>query len=140
MAHAKDKHYWTQLRSTVVAGSWDSSSPAKAPNGASLSWSELLRKFNKHCTGYADVAELVSQTQALSLLLAANAPDLDGDDTRQPNTLTLGDECILLEERAEEGLAGYNVLKSLQSSNSEVCQTSHDQPLPAHVVITRHSP
>ena len=131
MAHVKDRHYWAQLRATITAGSWDASFPAKAPNGTPLSWSELLRKFNKHCVGFADVAELVSQTQALSLLLAANAKDqtLDSDEGRLPNDLTLGDEGVLLEERMEEGSSGYNVLQGLQCSKADVrrrvCSCQH---------------
>lgn len=121
MANVKDRHYWTQLRTTITAGSWDASFPAKAPNGAQLSWSELLRKFNKHCVGYADVAELISQTQALSLLLAANTKDLDSVEGLPPNDLTLGDECVLPEERVEEATAGYSVLEGLQSNKTEVC-------------------
>ena len=125
MSHAKDRHYWIQLRSTVTAGSWDASFPAKAPNGTPLSWSELLRKFNKHCSGYTDVAELVSQTQALSLLLAANVKHLDSDEGRPPNDLTLGSECVLPEERIEEGVSGYSVLQNLKSAKTEVCLTPH---------------
>lgn len=134
MSHTKDKHYWTQLRVTLTAGSWDASFPGKAPNGSPLSWSELLRKFNKHCVGFTDVAELVSQTQALSLLLTANSKDhnIDDDDGRQPNDLSLGDECVLLEERIEEGSAGYAVLQGLRSNKSDV---SHVSNIYTHVCL-----
>ncbi|KAJ3518357.1 hypothetical protein NM688_g9449 [Phlebia brevispora] len=121
MSHAKDKHYWAQLRATITAGNWDASFPGKAPNGSPLSWSELLRKFNKHCGGFADVAELVSQTQALSLLLAAKQKDQhpDRDEDRRPNDLALEDESILPEERTQEGSEGYAVLKGLNSNKSD---------------------
>ena len=122
MAHAKDKHYLKQLRTVLTAGLWDSPTPGKAPNGHALSWSELLRKFNKHNPGHTDVAELASQTQALSLLLGANASDqsLDGNDVLETGSLILGEECFLPEERIEEATAGYDALKRLGPSNNDV--------------------
>ncbi|KAH9944625.1 hypothetical protein B0H21DRAFT_746395 [Amylocystis lapponica] len=121
MALAKDQFYWKQLREVLTAGKWDASLPAKAPNGAMLSWSELLRKFNKHCHGFTDVAELASQTQALALLLSANAPDrsLDGNEASQHRPLAVGQECMLPEERLDEATAGYTALQKLESSNSD---------------------
>lgn len=115
MANAKDKHYWEQLRSVLAAGSWEVVFPARAPNGTPLSWSELLRKFNKHCTGYSDVAELASQTQALSLLLGTQ-----DEDKPSENLLSLGDECALPPEREEEGAMGYAALQSLRSADRDV--------------------
>ncbi|KAF5364728.1 hypothetical protein D9757_012498 [Collybiopsis confluens] len=113
---SKERHYWNQLRSALTAGQWSSSSPAKTPNGYSLPWSELFRKFNKHCKGYADVATVAEQTQVLGLLLGS---DSDQNSLLSPEEypLELGDECILLPERAEEVKAGYEVLKKLESSN-----------------------
>ncbi|PCH34790.1 hypothetical protein WOLCODRAFT_139578 [Wolfiporia cocos MD-104 SS10] len=121
MANAKDKHYWKQLRETLTAGRWDHSFPAKTPNGAPLSWSELIRKFNKHCIGQTSVSELASQLQALSLLISANSSDrsLDANEISSHGPLALGQECILPEERMEEALAGYNALKKQQTSNSD---------------------
>ncbi|KAJ3899328.1 hypothetical protein F5879DRAFT_1061659 [Lentinula edodes] len=115
----KDRHYWSQLRAALTAGHWSSSSPAKAFNGAPLSWSELFRKFNKHCKGYVDVAEVASQTHALSLLLIANSKDEDQDEPVRPEEypLELGDECILASERVEEARLGYDILKKIESSN-----------------------
>ncbi|KAI8995256.1 hypothetical protein BD414DRAFT_506072 [Trametes punicea] len=78
MAQGKPAHYWRQLRAALTAGQWDARFPAKDIHGRGVSWSDLLRKFNKHCHGHQDVAELASQIQALSLLLSANAADLDG--------------------------------------------------------------
>lgn len=123
MSNTKDRHYWTQLRTVLTAGLWDASLPAKAPNGVPISWSELLRKYNKHCHGFKDVAELASQTQALSLLLAANAKDqtLDGNEPGPDGPLVLGDECTLPEERMPEATAGYNTLKGINGANTEVC-------------------
>ncbi|KAJ7471989.1 hypothetical protein FB451DRAFT_1090193 [Mycena latifolia] len=116
----KDKYYWSQLRAALTAGQWAAQFPAKAPNGTALSWSELFRKFNKHCTGYKDVAEVASQTHALALLLAANS-NKDQDIDEPPKTgefaLELGNECMLPEERVAEATACYEALKKLESSN-----------------------
>lgn len=116
MAHTKDKHYWAQLRSALAAGSWDVSMPAQVPNGTPLSWSELLRKFKKHCVGYADVAELASQTQALSLFLGTQ----DEDSPSPESPLLLGDECVLPPERVEEAAVGYAALQSIRNAGKDV--------------------
>jgi len=121
MAHAKDKHYWAQLRAALTAGHWSSPSPAKAPNASPLSWFHLLRKFNKHCKGFQDVAEVVSQTQALCMWLGADAVDLDQLGTEDNDDIVLADECILPLERIEEGKGGYEILKKLNSNNFDVC-------------------
>lgn len=122
MSSAKDKYYWNQLRAALTAGQWSTEFPAKAPNGTPLSWSELFRKFNKHCKGYTDVAEVASQTHALSLLLAANSKDQDQDDA--PSTgqfcLDLADECVLPQERIADASVGYETLKKMESSNIDV--------------------
>lgn len=118
----KDKYYWSQLRGALTAGQWSAQFPAKAPNGTALSWSELFRKFNKHCIGYSDVAEVASQTHALALLLAANSKDQDGDSPPQTGEfpLELGDESVLPQERKAEAKEGYETLKKLESSNFDV--------------------
>ncbi|KIP07862.1 hypothetical protein PHLGIDRAFT_70390 [Phlebiopsis gigantea 11061_1 CR5-6] len=115
MASGKDKHYWSQLLATLTAGSWDISLPAKAANGTVLPWSELLRKFNKHCHGYADVAELASQTQALSLLVEVGVAGQDGPS----ESVAIGEECVLQNERRDEVAAGYNTLKGMRNSDKE---------------------
>lgn len=125
MAQTKDKHYWAQLRSALTSGAWASSAPAKAYNGSTTSWPELLRKFNKHNHGFTEVAEIASQTQALALQLAGGTTDadLDGDTRlRRSGPLALEDECIVEEGRKEEAKAGYGALKELESSspNSDV--------------------
>lgn len=126
MATGKDKHYWTQLLATLTAGNWDVALPAKAPNGALLPWSELLRKFNKHCHGYSDVAELASQTQALALVLESGAGEHNiqsneaGFQSNFSNALDLDDECILPQERRDEASAGHAILKGLRSADKEV--------------------
>ncbi|KAF7290669.1 hypothetical protein MIND_01307200 [Mycena indigotica] len=115
----KDKHYWNQLRAALTAGQWAAQYPAKAPNGTLLSWSELFRKFNKHCGANRDITEVASQTQALSLLLAANSKDQDRDDSPPDGryALELGGECLLAEERIQEAKVAYDVLKKIESSN-----------------------
>ncbi|KAG6827014.1 hypothetical protein H0H92_013580 [Tricholoma furcatifolium] len=115
----KDRHYWAQLRLALTSGQWASKYPAKAPNGTALPWSELLRKFNKHCRGFQDVAQVASHTQALALLLAANSRDEDQDDAPVDGIypLELGSECMLPEERLEEAGASYDALLALKSSN-----------------------
>lgn len=117
MSNPKERHYWSQLRTALTAGQWGSSFPAKAPNGAPIPWSELFRKFNKHCKGFRDVAEVASQTQILGTLLATDIEDEDviGNTVRPP--LFVENESILLEERTEGALAGYELLKGLESSN-----------------------
>ncbi len=124
MSSTKDGHYWTQLRSALTSGQWSSAAPAKAPNGVPLPWSELFRKFNKHCKGFKDVAEVAEQTLALALLLSANHRDEDQDDERiaagREYAVELGDECILAPERVDEARVGYEVLKKLEGSNFDV--------------------
>jgi hypothetical protein len=124
MAYPKDKHYWTQLRTALTGGSWGSSSPAKAFNGASITWTELLRKFDKHCRGYIDVSVIANQTQALALLVAGgpNDDELDGNEQYIEGSLTLGTESVVAEEHANEARVGFEALRSLESehANSDV--------------------
>lgn len=122
MASGKDKHYWSQLLATLTAGSWDVSLPAKAPNGTVLPWSELLRKFNKHCHGYSDVAELASQTQALSLLVETGVGNhgVEGSETNCYGSLSLGEECVLPQGRRDDAEVGYVTLKRLRRADKEV--------------------
>ncbi|KAI0755686.1 hypothetical protein C8Q74DRAFT_319092 [Fomes fomentarius] len=117
MAQVKSQHYWRQLRSALTAGVWDRGTPAKDFHGKYITWSDLLRKFHKHCPGQQDVEELVSQTQALSLLLSAKYDDEDGTGSR--GVLELGEECLLADERIDEGRAGYGALKQLDASTSD---------------------
>ncbi|KAI9464782.1 hypothetical protein F5148DRAFT_1276411 [Russula earlei] len=119
MAHTKDKHYWAQLRTALTAGSWGSSHPAKSFNGAPISWTELLRKFNKHCHGYADVSEIANQTQALALLVAGGPTDveLDGDQAGE-DSLAPGAEGVVASEHADEVRVGFEALKALESQHT----------------------
>ena len=112
MSTPKERHYWSQLRAALTAGHWETPFPAKAVNGTSLSWPELFRKFNKHCRGYEDVAEVGRQVQALALLVQAKEGIEDGEGGR----LVVDGECLVLEEHREETKAGYDILQSLQSS------------------------
>lgn len=139
MAQGKPQHYWRQLRSALTAGKWDTQFPAKDVHGRAVSWSDLLRKFNKHCPGHPDVAELASQTQALSLLLSANSADLDGNDVGSQGVLSLGQECVLAEERIDEGMVGYNALKQLDASGSDVRRAEYFANIPSltHTVVPK---
>lgn len=140
MSNPKAIHYWTQLRLALSSGSWSSTEPAKAPNGAPLSWSELLRKFNKHCKGFNEIAEVANRTQGVSVWLsgAEGDDDADGGGSNQVSLypLQLGQECILSEERRPEARASLDLLLSLGTSNSDVSSfrlpsspSIDDQPL-----------
>jgi len=124
MALTKDKHYWTQLRTAITAGQWDSNFPGKDLKGSTLNWANLLRKFNKHCPGQNEFAEVVSQTHHLVLQLAAGQqkPDSDSSQRSQTSPLDSGDDTILPEERQREGRAGYDALHAIPSP-SEVSVT-----------------
>ncbi|TDL20474.1 hypothetical protein BD410DRAFT_790991 [Rickenella mellea] len=129
MAHSKDVHYWSQLRSALTGGHWESTHPALTPKGISLSWSELFRKFRKHNPHHAETADAASQIQALSLLLSPDgltATDLDGERVRvQPKgPFDLGDECILPEERREEAQRSYETLRRLNDSEISIQHAS----------------
>jgi hypothetical protein len=124
MAQTKDKYYWSQLRVALTGGSWGSSTPAKNFKGYPISWTELLRKFNKHCHGYIEVSEVANRTQALALLVAGIPTDseLDGDEKSGEDSLALGTESVVVGEHADEARAGFEALKDLESehANSDV--------------------
>ncbi|KAI9457599.1 hypothetical protein BJY52DRAFT_1204514 [Lactarius psammicola] len=120
MAQTKDRHYWSQLRIALTAGSWGSPQPAKAAKGVPISWTDLLRKFNKHCHGYTDVAEIANQTQALALLVAGGPSDreLDSIGYHHEDFLILGTESVVADEHAVEAEVGYNILRGLEAENT----------------------
>ena len=140
MAQTKGKHYWSELRSALTAGLWGSSAPAKAHNGSAISWSELLRKFNKHCQGYKEVSEIALQTRALALRLAGDSSDmkLDGDASSS-RPLDLDSECMLSKIGMEEVKAGLDVLKQLdaESPNSDVRSSSFILLRPLFIIPSR---
>jgi hypothetical protein len=117
----KDKYYWTQLRTALTGGSWGSPAPAKGFKGNPISWTELLRKFNKHCRGYTDVSEIANQTQALALLIAAGPTDneLDGVERHVEDSLTLGTESLVAGEHVEEARVGFEALRNLESEHAK---------------------
>lgn len=137
MALTKDKHYWIQLRTAITAGQWDSEHPGKDLKGRPLNWANLLRKFNKHCSGQNEFAEVVSQTHHLHLQLAASqqksAPDIS--QRSQTSPLDLGDEIILPEERKQEGQAGYSVLEAMPSP-SEVSPAEPQIQYTSNSIVT----
>jgi hypothetical protein len=120
MAQTKDKHYWSQLRVALTAGSWGSPHPAKAFKGGPISWTDLLRKFKKHCHGYSDVSEIANQTQALALLVAGGPTDreLDGIGYHHEELLVLGTESVVADEHAAEAELGYKILRDLEAENT----------------------
>lgn len=124
MAQTKDKHYWTQLRAALTGGFWGSSTPAKNFKGNPITWTELLRKFDKHCHGYTDVSEIANRTQGLALLVAGipTEDELDGDDQSGEDSLAVGTESIVVSGRADEARVGFEALKNLESEhdNSDV--------------------
>ena len=124
MALTKDKHYWTQLRTVITAGQWDSDVLGKDLKGFTLNWANLLRKFNKHCPGQNEFAEVISQTHHLYLQLAAGQrkSTVYSSQPSLTSPLDLGNGTILPEERQREGQAGYDVLKAIPSP-SEVRPT-----------------
>ena len=126
MSLTRDKHYWTQLRTAITAGQWDSNVPGKDLKGSVLNWANLLRKFNKHCPGQNEFAEVVSQTHHLHLQLTAGQrkQTIDNSQISLTSPLDLGNEVILPEERQREGQAGYDVLNAIPSP-SEVRLTKH---------------
>ncbi|THH06231.1 hypothetical protein EW145_g4227 [Phellinidium pouzarii] len=125
MTDFKEKHYWTQVQAALLAGHWDSLEPGKTPNGSFLSWSELFRKAKKH-SKQSDVPEAASQTHYLSLLLSSTAQiskELDGSEIVEIDPFSLGNECILVEERREEVQKAYEALQLLKSSDEFVKQS-----------------
>lgn len=120
MAQTKDKHYWSQLRIALTAGSWGSPNPAKAFKGGPISWTDLLHKFKKHCHGYSDVSEIANQTQALALLVAGGPTDreLDGICHHHEELLFLSGESVVADEHAAEAEVGYKILRGLEAENT----------------------
>ncbi|KAG6330168.1 hypothetical protein ID866_8922, partial [Astraeus odoratus] len=122
MVHAKDRYYWAQLRAALTAGNWRSEAVAHDLKGSSLGWSGLFYKFNKHCKGFRDVAEIANQTRVLSLLLNASATegdeDMSGYEDGSDEAIRLGEgECVLAPERVQEAREAYSALQTVESSN-----------------------
>lgn len=83
----------------------------------------IVRAAEQRLYIHSGLAEVASQTHALSLLLIRSqevTPEaLDGDHTDPEQPLTLGAECLLLEERQGEAQQGYVALQKLPKS--DVC-------------------
>ena len=134
MSKIKEHHYWMQLHAALIGGQWQSPTPARTPNGSPISWSELFRKFNKHCRGFQDVAEVALQTRHLANLLLESYPKDDntevdckalcsGDTSshaRRQGKLDMGGEIILAGKYNKRASIGYNALKVLKSLNYDV--------------------
>ncbi|KAF9509208.1 hypothetical protein BS47DRAFT_1397092 [Hydnum rufescens UP504] len=133
MAHnPKAAHYYQQLHATLLRGAWADSNPGRAPNGAVLDWSELLRKFRKHCTHHGDFANVVQQIQALALLMLSPSQSispeaLDGEVGDVSGPLPLKSEGVLRTERRDEALECLNGLGSAneKSHSTELVHTMH---------------
>jgi hypothetical protein len=116
MSNPKERHYWYQLRLVLTGGQWRSAQPAKTPNGTILPWSELFRKFNKHCQGCKDVADVAEMTRVLgSFLIKDRAEDEDVVGNGVKLVVDAGDECAL--EPSEVLSVNYERLKNMQQSN-----------------------
>lgn len=65
---------------------------------------------------------MASYTRTLALLLASRSVDNEDDNTKSGEEfpLSLGDECVLPEEHAEEGRTAYEALKRLETRNVNV--------------------
>jgi hypothetical protein len=133
----KERHYWAQLRAALTAGQWRTHFPAKTPNGAPLSWSELFRKFNKHCRGAQDVANVASHTYTLALSISEDS--LNEDEDSDALTLGIDTECLISQGKVEKIEAGYEELQSLQSSNLEVSQSLNLSFLYLNNIFNRRS-
>jgi len=130
----KERHYWTQLRAALTAGQWCSAFPAKSPNGEIISWPELFRKFNKHCVGYKDIAEVACHTHALAKLLLEMHSDEDEEvevrdeklsphsntDTRGRGKLGMENDVVLKGTYLEQAAKRFDDLKALGSPKRDV--------------------
>ncbi|KAG8942346.1 hypothetical protein FRC04_003798 [Tulasnella sp. 424] len=105
-ANYKAVHYEHELNAALCRGAWAESSPAKTHKGVPISWSELLRKYQKHCKS-PNIIAVAQQTRDLSLLLVASGPtptafspaDFDLDCSESDNVFNRGEEYILSDER-----------------------------------------
>jgi hypothetical protein len=96
-----------------------------------IPWHELFRKFNKHCKGFQDVAEIAAQTQALGSLLAAYNKDEETDGTKEGPTypLDLVDDCLVEAGRKDDAKSRYEALQQIQVAKLDV-----------RIIRSRHKP
>ncbi|KAG8834242.1 hypothetical protein FRC17_009318 [Serendipita sp. 399] len=126
-ADLKATHYTSQLQNALLRGLWADSAPANAAKGQPMSWSELIRKFQKYCRSRHITAELALQTQSLSILLLSpktdaknvKPEDLDGDSDELSGSLALGNECELVKERVDDARQGFAALELLNDTPEE---------------------
>ncbi|GMK58530.1 hypothetical protein CspeluHIS016_0505620 [Cutaneotrichosporon spelunceum] len=74
----KGAHYKTNLGAVLVRGAWAETDPGATPNGAALSWSELIRKWAKHTGGNAELVGALRSIAAADL--GRSQRDTDGPD------------------------------------------------------------
>ncbi|KAG9033151.1 hypothetical protein FRB95_000493 [Tulasnella sp. JGI-2019a] len=118
-ANPKGAHYEHELQAALCRGAWADSTPSTTPKAVAIPWDELLRKYRKHCHA-TDLAEVASQTQAISLLIAASNTSgslsstvLDLDSVTQEDVLASRGECTVLAERIAEARAALTALSNL---------------------------
>ncbi|KAG8875781.1 hypothetical protein FRB97_004721 [Tulasnella sp. 331] len=124
LANPKGAHYEHEVQAALCRGAWADSSPSATPKGVPVSWDELLRKYRKHCQA-TDLSEVASQTQAISLLVAAShasgslsPASLDSDCANQEDIFSSRGECSVSEERIGEAKAALKSLDSLGDKTS----------------------
>lgn len=126
-ADLKATHYTHQLQNALTRGLWADPSPALAVKGEPMTWSELLRKYKKHCVSQHITAEIALQTQSLSLLLLPDPvdakritqEDLDGDSEEPHGSMSLGTECELSPSRIDDARLGFAALELLNDTPNE---------------------
>lgn len=132
----KARHYTTQLRTALCAGSFASPNPAHLPNSpgtASVSWPELIRKHTKHCTAAKEDAHervVATACRDLALLIGAGGTSgdvderaVDGDGVwEDEQELTLREEGKLVPERREEARKAGEALGGLEGHRASTHQ------------------
>ncbi|KIY62652.1 hypothetical protein CYLTODRAFT_426757 [Cylindrobasidium torrendii FP15055 ss-10] len=119
----KPAHYLLQVQLVLTSGTFtdENAFPAKDAKGYPISWTELLRKFDKHCTGehYAGIGLVARSVWQLSRAIAAS----EGDGPTEGEQETLykldpGATCILHgEKRKEQAREAYESIKKLPKSD-----------------------
>ncbi|KAG9019248.1 hypothetical protein FRB90_004810 [Tulasnella sp. 427] len=126
-ANYKAVHYEHELNAALCRGGWAESSPAKTHKGVPISWSELLRKHQKHCKT-PSLATVAQETRDLTLLLAASgasptsfsSTDFDVDSSESDNVFNRRDEYVLAEERQSSANRIVAGLSDADATNSGV--------------------
>lgn len=134
----KSTHYQSQLLQSLASGPWLAPNPGRTPSGSrELAWSELVRKWGKHCGNSAVgqegevLAEIAKGTQVLGSALASISPSTSASQSNHLHwKLQLEDECIVPDSspRYAEVSSAYEKLKGIKSSSD--VRTIHCRLLP----------